>query len=197
MVLHSFGNYFLCNIYSHILAIKLKKMVVCLSWYIHIIGRVMHLSQQSPPWPKPGGKVFRLFFFLSVAANLISVRKTSVCSHVFFSLNWTSSWMLFTLGKGLICPETIFCLFLWRMEGLRVQLHVASLSSLRGLQQGCWSNMRENATLKECVCHLVRCLEILSGTSASVVALFSLGFYCLKKESVCFLSVILDFFKTL
>lgn len=103
---------------------------------------------------------------------------------MFFSLNWTSSRMLFTLGKGLICPETIFCLFLWRMEGLRVHLHVASLSSLRGLQQGCSSNMRENATLKECVCHLVRCLEILSGTSASVVGLFSQGFYCLKKKSV-------------
>lgn len=78
-----------------------------------------------------------------------------------------------------------------------MHLHVASLSSLRGLQQGCSSNMRENATLKECVCHLVRCVEILSGTSASVVALFSQGFYCLKKESVCFLSVILDFFTTL
>lgn len=51
--------------------------------------------------------------------------------------------------------------------------------------RGARSNMRENATLKECVCHLVRCLEILSGTAASVAVLFS-GFLLFKKGKCLF-----------
>lgn len=75
----------------------------------------MHSSQQLPLWPKPGA---------------------SVSSHLSFHLNWTFSQMFFTQEwggvGGLICPETMFCLFLWRTEGLRAHLRVDSLSSLRG-----------------------------------------------------------------